>query len=183
MFMNHLLVGLFELVLMTFMCGVLIYVMYRVFDLAIPEIDMENEIKSGNVAVGALLASIMISGGVMVQKGLAASVGMFQMSLFAPSEMTLPLWQVALLILGHIILCLAIAVFVLTTTLRLFVRIVRRINPEFRPGVQLVQGNLAAGLILSAVVFITTLYVGEGVSALTKALVPQPSIGTIQLMP
>ena len=59
---------------------------------------------------------------------------------------------------------------------------VRKLKPEFRVGEQLQQGNLAVGMLLSAVVFIATLYVGEGVSALTKALVPQPKIGTIQIM-
>jgi uncharacterized membrane protein YjfL (UPF0719 family) len=185
MFLKHLLVGLFELVLMTFMCGLLIYIIYRVFIKATPEIDMEKELKNGNVAVGILVASIMVSAGIMVQKGLAASVGMFKMSLFAPSEFTLPVWQTALVILGHLILSLAVTVFVLSMTLRLFAHLVRRINPELRAGrlgLQLVQGNIAVGLVLSAVMFMTTLYVSEGVSALTKALVVQPSIGTIQIM-
>ena len=185
MFLKHLLVGLFELVLMTFMCGLLIYIIYRVFIKATPEIDMEKELKNGNVAVGILVASIMVSAGIMVQKGLVASVGMFKMSLFAPSEFTLPVWQTALVILGHLILSLAVTVFVLSMTLRLFAHLVRRINPELRAGrlgLQLVQGNIAVGLVLSAVMFMTTLYVSEGVSALTKALVAQPSIGTIQIM-
>jgi uncharacterized membrane protein YjfL (UPF0719 family) len=185
MFFKHLLVGLFELVLMTFMCGLLIYIIYRVFIKATPEIDMEKELKNGNVAVGILVASIMVSAGIMVQKGLVASVGMFKMSLFAPSEFTLPVWQTALVILGHLILSLAVTVFVLSMTLRLFAHLVRRINPELRAGrlgLQLVQGNIAVGLVLSAVMFMTTLYVSEGVSALTKALVVQPSIGTIQIM-
>ena len=185
MFLKHLLVGLFELVLMTFMCGLLIYIIYRVFIKATPEIDMEKELKNGNVAVGILVASIMVSAGIMVQKGLVASVGMFQMSLFAPSEFTLPVWQTALVILGHLILSLAVTVFVLSVTLRLFARLVRKTNPELRAGrlgLQLVQGNIAVGLVLSAVMFMATLYVGEGVSALTKALVVQPSIGTIQIM-
>ena len=72
MFLKHLLVGLFELVLMTFMCGLLIYIIYRVFIKATPEIDMEKELKNGNVAVGILVASIMVSAGIMVQKGLVA---------------------------------------------------------------------------------------------------------------
>jgi hypothetical protein len=49
-------------------------------------------------------------------------------------------------------------------------------------GLQFVQGNIAVGLVLSAVMFLVTLYVGECVSALTKALVVQPSIGTVQII-
>jgi hypothetical protein len=59
---------------------------------------------------------------------------------------------------------------------------VRKLKPELSVGEQLRQGNLAVGILLSGVVLIAALYVGEGVSALTKALVPQPKIGTLQIM-
>jgi hypothetical protein len=36
--------------------------------------------------------------------------------------------------------------------------------------------------VLGAVVLVAALYVGEGVSAISKALVPQPSIGQIEIM-
>ena len=42
--------------------------------------------------------------------------------------------------------------------------------------------NMAVGIPLEAAVFIATMYVGDGVSAVTKALVPQPKIGTIRIM-
>jgi hypothetical protein len=38
------------------------------------------------------------------------------------------------------------------------------------------------GILLSSVVIVATLYVAEGVGALSKALVPQPSIGRIQVL-
>jgi hypothetical protein len=37
-------------------------------------------------------------------------------------------------------------------------------------------------LLLSSVVLVAAFYVGEGVSALSKALVPQPAMGRIQIM-
>jgi uncharacterized membrane protein YjfL (UPF0719 family) len=182
MFLVHLLVSLFELALMTVMSGVVIYAIYRVFIKANPDFDMEEEIKNGNVAVGTLVAAIMVSAALLLQKGLGASVGMFRMSVSVPTDAALPVWQVALLTLGHLVLSLAVAVFTVSVTLRLFGRMVRKIRPDLHLGEQLKEGNLAVGILLSAVVFISTLYVGEGISALTKALVPQPSIGTIKVM-
>jgi hypothetical protein len=41
---------------------------------------------------------------------------------------------------------------------------------------------MAVGILLSSVVLVASMYVGEGVSALSKALVPQPSIGHIQIL-
>ena len=182
MFFVRLLVSLFELALMAVMSGLIIYVIYRVFIKANPDFDMEEEIMNGNVAVGVLVASIMISAALILQKGLGASVGMFRLSVSAPADVSLPLWQTALLTLGHLVLSLAIAVFTVSVTLRLFGRVARKINPDMRLGDHLKRGNLAVGILLSAVVFIAMLYVGEGVSALTKALVPQPRIGQIQIM-
>lgn len=182
MFVVHLLISLLELALMTVLSGVIIYVIYRVFIRANPDFDMEDEIKNGNVAVGTLVAVIMVSAALLLQKGVGASLGMFRLALSAPTEATLPWWQLALVTVGHLVLSLSIAVFTISVTLRLFGSMVRRIRPELRLGEQLKNGNLAVGILLSAVVFIATLYVGEGVSALTKALVPQPQIGKIQIM-
>jgi uncharacterized membrane protein YjfL (UPF0719 family) len=182
MFYLRLLVSFFELGLMIVLSGVIIYVIYRVFIKANPEFDMEEEIIKGNVAVGTLVSSIMVSAALMLKKGVGASVGMFRLSVSAPSEAAFPLWQAGLLTLGHLIITLCVAVFTISITLRLFGRMVRKLKPELRVGEQVQQGNLAVGILLSAVVFIATLYVGEGVSALTKALVPQPRIGTIQIM-
>jgi uncharacterized membrane protein YjfL (UPF0719 family) len=182
MFVVRLMVSLFELALMTVMSGVIIYVIYRVFIKANPDFDMEEEIRNGNKAVGLLVATIMISAALLLEKGLGASVGMFRLSVSAPTELSLPIWQTILLSLGHLVLSLAIAVFTVSVTLRLFGIMERKTNPEMRLGEHLRRGNLAVGIVLSAAVFIATHYVGEGVSALTKALVPQPKIGTIQIM-
>lgn len=182
MFLIRLMVSLFELILMVFMSGVIIYAIYRIFIKANRDFDMEEEIAQGNVAVGTLVSTIMVSAALLLEKGLAASVGMFKLSLSIPDELSLPLWQTALLTLGHMILTLAIALFTVSATLRLFGRMARNINPHMRLGEHLKKGNVAVGLLLSAVVFIATHYVGEGVSALTKALVPQPKIGKIEIM-
>jgi uncharacterized membrane protein YjfL (UPF0719 family) len=182
MFFIRLLVSLFELSLMVVMSGVIIYLIYRIFIKANRDFDMEEEIARGNIAVGILVATIMISSALLLEKGLAASVGMFRLSVSAPEELSLPLWQTALLTLCHLTLTLAIALFTVSATLRLFGILARNINPNMHLGDHLKKGNVAVGILLSAVVFIATHYVGEGVSSLTKALVPQPKIGTIEIM-
>lgn len=182
MFFLRLLVSFFELGLMIVLSGVIIYLIYRVFIKANPEFDMEDEIIKGNLAVGVLVASIMVSAALMLRKGVGASVGMFQLSISAPADVAFPLWQTGLLTLGHLVISLFFAIFTISITLRLFGRMVLKLNPALSIGEQIKKGNLAVGILLSAVVFIAALYVGEGVSALTKALVPQPKMGTIQIM-
>ncbi len=175
-------VSLFELVLMVVMSGVIIYAIYRMFIKANKDFDMEEAIAEGNVAVGILVSTIMVSAALLLEKGLAASVSMFKISISAPDEISLPLWQIGLLTLCHLILTLAIALFTVSATLRLFGKMARGINPQMKLGEHLKKGNVAVGILLAAVVFIATHYVGEGVSSLTKALVPQPKIGKIEIM-
>lgn len=182
MFTSRLLVSFLELLLMIFVSGLIVFVIYRVFVKANPDFNMEEEIRKGNVAVGILMGTMMVSGALLLQKGLGASVGAFRLAVAAPVEAALPLWQAGLLIVGHLTLTLAIAVLTISVALREFGKMARRLNGEMQLGRHLRDGNVAVGIMLAAVVFIVSLYVGEGVSALTKALVPQPRIGKIQIM-
>lgn len=179
MFTTRVLVSFFEFLLAVVMSGFIIYLTYRVFITANPDFNMEEEIKKGNVAVGTLMGTIMFSASMILQKGLSSVVSMFRMHISAPGESTLGLGKLALISAAHLGLSLFLAVITISVTLRLFGRLVRS---HYRPGEQLQKGNMAVGLILASVVLIASLYVGEGVSAISKALVPQPSIGQIEIM-
>ena len=178
MFLTRFLIGLFEFALLVVMSGLLIYLTYRLFIRANPDFDMESEIKNGNIAVGILVAAILLSASLILEKGLGAVVGMMRLQISAPLQSGLPIWQVILLVLGHLIMSMTLALFTISLTLRLFGRLGRRITP----GKELQKGNIAMGLLLAAVVLVAAFYVGEGVSALSKALVPQPAMGRIQIM-
>jgi uncharacterized membrane protein YjfL (UPF0719 family) len=178
MFVTRLLISFFEFALLVVMSGLVIYLTYRLFIRANPDFDMESEIKNGNIAVGLLMATILIAASIILEKGLTAVVGMVRLQLSAPMQSGLPLWELLLLIVGHLVMSMILALFTISLTLRLFGRLARRITP----GKELQKGNIAMGLILSAVVLVAAFYVGEGVSALSKALVPQPAMGRIQIM-
>jgi uncharacterized membrane protein YjfL (UPF0719 family) len=179
MFTTRILVSVFEFLLSVVMSGFIIYLTYRVFIKANPDFNMEEEIKKGNVAVGTLVGTILFSASMILQKGLGSVVSMFRLYLTSPGESGLALWKLALLTAAHLGLSMVLAVITISVTLRLFGKLVRS---HFHAGKELEKGNLAVGIVLSAVVLIAALYVGEGVSAISKALVPQPSIGQIEIM-
>jgi len=182
MLSTRFLISLFELVLMIGASGVLIVLIYRLFIRANPDFDMEESIRQGNVAVGILMATIMICAAQMLARGLEASIAVFRLAMSAPGDRLGQLTQAVGLIAGHMVLSLAIAVLTISVTLRLFGHLARSFNAQMHLGELLEAGNVAVGILLAAAVFIATLYVGEGVSAVTKALVPQPEIGSIQIM-
>ncbi len=51
-----------------------------------------------------------------------------------------------------------------------------------KEGQELQRGNIAVGLLLSAVVIISALFVGSGVSAVSRALVPQLNVASVEIM-
>ncbi|MBI4424294.1 MAG: hypothetical protein HY554_11230, partial [Elusimicrobia bacterium] len=64
-------------------------------------------------------------------------------------------------------------------SLRVFGRLTRS---YMKAGKELEKGNVAVGLLLAGVVFIVGMYIGDGVEALAKALVPQPGFGSVRVM-
>ena len=68
--------------------------------------------------------------------------------------------------------------FVIYYTYRAFIKA----NPDFNMEEEIKKGNIAVGILLSCVVLIASTYVGNGIDAMSKALVPQPSIGQIEIM-
>ncbi len=179
MFTTRILVSFFEFLLSVFMSGFIIYLTYRVFIKANPDFNMEEEIKKGNVAVGTLVGAILFAASMILQKGLGSVVSMFRLYVSSPGESSISLAKLALISVAHLGLSMLLAVITISVTLRLFGKLVRN---HMHAGEQLQKGNLAVGIVLASVVLIAALYVGEGVSAISKALVPQPSIGQIEIM-
>ena len=178
MFVIRLLVSLFEFVLAVVMSGVVIYITYRVFIRVNPDFDMELEIRDGNTAVGVLVGSILFSASMILREGMAAVVGMFRTYVSAPGASDWALWQLGLLALAHLTLSMVMAVITISMTLRLFGKLTTRMEE----GKLLKKGNVAVGVLLGSVVLVAALYVSQGVSAVSKALVPQPSVGQIKIM-
>ncbi|MEK7859067.1 MAG: hypothetical protein AAB320_07995 [Elusimicrobiota bacterium] len=178
MFFNRVAVSLFEFILSVVMSGFVIYFTYRMFIHANPDFNMEDEIKKGNTAVGVLVGAILYSASTILQRGLGSVVNMFRMFMSAPGEQSMPAWQIILLSAAHLVLPLILALFTISLTLRLF----GRLSKKLQAGKELQKGNLAVGVLLAAVVIVASQFVGEGVSAISKALVPQPNIGRIQIL-
>ena len=177
MFTTRVIVSLFNFTLMVVMSAFVIALTYRIFVKANPDFHMGQEIKKGNVAVGILMAAILLSASYILMAGTESSIAMFRMHMLAPSEENESILRILGLIVAHLAVSMALAVVSISVTLRMF----GRLEKELRAGKELQNGNLAVGVLLAAVVVISSMYVREGVSALSKAMTPQPSIGRIEI--
>lgn len=179
MFFTRVAVSMFEFALAVIMSGVVISFTYRIFVHANPDFDMQAEIKKGNTAVGALMAAILFAASMILQQGMSSVVSMFRLHMQAPGQTPFSVWQLLLISVAHLVIALALALLTISVTLRLFGRLTRT---ELQAGKELERGNLAVGILLGSVVLVASLYVGEGVNSLSKALVPQPTMGRVQIL-
>ena len=177
MFATRIIVSLFQFALMVLMSGFVIAITYRIFIKANPDFHMGEEIKKGNTAVGILVSFILISASHILMAGTDSSIAMFRMHMLAPSDENESMLKIMGLIVAHLSISMLLAVVSISVTLRMF----GRLEKELHAGKELQKGNVAVGILLSAVVLISSMYVREGVSALSKALTPQPSIGHIEM--
>lgn len=171
-------VSLFHFLLMVLMSGLVIFLTYRTFIKANPDFDMEAEIKKGNVAVGLLVGVILLCASQILMAGTDSSIAMFRMHMLAPTEENASVRELLARMALHLAVSMALAVFSISVTLRLFGRLTARMEE----GKELQKGNIAVGLLLSSVVLVSSLYIKDGVSSIMKALTPQPSMGRIQVL-
>jgi uncharacterized membrane protein YjfL (UPF0719 family) len=178
MFTERVIVSVFHFLLMVVSSGLVVTLTYRVFIGANPDFHMGNEIRNGNTATGILVAAILYGASLIMMAGTQSGVEMFRMHMLAPSEQGESLVTLFLLIVAHMGVSLILAVISISVTLRLFGRLTRA---ELHAGQELKRGNVAVGIVLASVVIVSCMYVRDGVLSLSKALVPQPSMGHIEI--
>jgi uncharacterized membrane protein YjfL (UPF0719 family) len=133
-----------------------IYIGLRAFDRMTPGIEEMEEIKKGNVAVGILMAAVVISIATVVQSGVQS----FGNNIAA--GMSVPMIAIALTIsTANLLFSVLVAVFSLYIAMRILDRITEDINEteEFK------QGNVAVAVmeagVLIAVAFVIQASIGD----------------------
>jgi uncharacterized membrane protein YjfL (UPF0719 family) len=178
MFFTRVIVSLFQFTLAVVMSGVVIAFTYRIFVKANPDFDMAEEIKKGNTAVGTLMGAILFAASMILKEGMSSVVSMFRLHMQAPGQTPFTPAQLLLISSAHLAVAMALALLTISVTLRLFGKLTR----PLRAGIELQKGNMAVGIVLASVVLVASIYVGEGVSALSKAMIPQPTLGRVQIL-
>ncbi len=167
--------ALFEFLVSAGLGLLVVYTNYRLFIVTNRDYDAEVEMKKNNLGAGILLAALLISGGLIVREGVFPVTNLVRLYFTAPVEYVKG-WELVLLLLGHLGLVFIVAVYTISLTLRFWGRMTKKLQL----GAELKQGNMAVGVVLAGVVFVMALFVSDGISRLTKSLIPQPSIGTVE---
>jgi uncharacterized membrane protein YjfL (UPF0719 family) len=173
-------VSFLELILTVVMAVLVVYVTLRGMIKTNTDFDSDKEIIKGNVAVGLLVSALLLASANIMHQAFKPVVDTIHLYLTSPLVQSTKQWKVALYVIGNLVLAYFIVVATLSVSLRLFGRLAR--TKDTRPGKELHKGNVAIGVILASFVLIVSLFVGEGVAALSKALIPRPSVGRMQIM-
>jgi uncharacterized membrane protein YjfL (UPF0719 family) len=168
--------ALFEFVLSAGLGLLVVYVNYRMFIATNPDYNAEEEMKKNNVGVGILLAALLVSAGLIVREGVYPVVNLVRLYFTSPIAYVQG-WQLLLLILGHLGLVFVVAIYTISLSLRFW----GRLTPNIHEGEELKKGNLAVGIVLAGVVAVMALFISDGISRLTKSMIPQPSMGHVQI--
>jgi uncharacterized membrane protein YjfL (UPF0719 family) len=169
------LLALSEFVLTAALSVLVVYVVYRLLIVTNTDYDAEDEIKADNKGVAMLLAGLVVAGGLMVREGIYPVMNIVRLYFTTPQP-EFAAWQMVLLALGHVLLVFVIATFTLSLSLRLW----GKLTPRVQNGAELKRGNFSVGIVLTGVVLVVALFMGEGISRLTKSLIPQPSLGQVE---
>jgi uncharacterized membrane protein YjfL (UPF0719 family) len=167
--------ALFEFLLSAGLGLLVVYVNYRLFIATNKDYDAEDEMNKNNLGVAILLAALVVSAGLIVREGVYPVTNLVRLYFTSPVAYV-NAWQLALLIVGHLGLVFVIAVYTISLTLRFW----GRLTPKVAEGAELKRGNVAVGVVLAGVVAVMALFISDGVSRLTKSLIPQPSIGHVE---
>ncbi len=172
------LVGLAKLLVSALTAVLVVFVTYKVFVKANTDFDEEKEIKNGNVAVGILVTALLLGSANIIQNALSPLTNVLLFSLQSGGA-TMSRPRLAMYAAAHLTMAFVMAVVAMSFSLRVFGRLTRGF---MRAGMELEKGNVAVGLLLAGVVFVVGMYIGDGVEALAKSLVPQAGFSQIQMM-
>ena len=167
--------ALFEFVLTAALSVLVVYVVYRLLIVTNTDYDAEEEIRKDNKGVAMLLAGLVVAGGLMVREGIYPVMNIVRLYFSTPMP-EFAGWQMLLLAGAHLVLVFVIATFTLSLSLRFW----GRLTPHVQNGAELKRGNFSVGIVLTGVVLVVALFMSEGISRLTKSLIPQPSVGQVE---
>ncbi|MBI4248246.1 MAG: hypothetical protein HY611_01995 [Elusimicrobia bacterium] len=178
MFIKRLLFSVFEFLLSVGMAGLVVYWTYRVQIWSNKDFDEEDELKKDNLAVSILLSGNMLASGLIIQKGLKPILSLLRIYMTTPIGQNLNQWQISFFALAQFVMVFMLAALTIYFSLRMFGKLTRHMHP----GQELKKGNVSIGVLLASVVLVMALYISDGISSLSRAMLPQPSIGRVEIL-
>jgi len=141
-----------------------VYIGLKMFDKMTKDIDEWAEVKKGNVAVGILMAAVIIAIANVVQSGVLSITASFN------GDISLGVALVALMV-G--IINLLIALVAAIVAIYLAIRVLDRITTDIDEMAEIKKGNIPVAIIMAGVLFAVSFVIASAVAGFSNALDPQ----------
>ncbi len=177
MFWTQIILSLAEFFLTIFLAIFVVFWSYKSFDKINTRFDAQKEIYGGNVAVAILMAALMYSTSLIMRESIYPVISILTMAL-TNSGGGQSLIGLLFYAIGHLFFGFLLAVGCVQFAMKFF----SLLNHEMDEVTQIKKGNTAVAVIMGAVIIIVSLFMEQGVSSLTKSLIPQPELGELRVM-
>ena len=178
MFWTRLAISLIEFFLSALLAVFITFWSYRSFDRFNHCYDAQKEIYKGNVAVAVLMAALMYGTAMIMRESIYPVIGIVTVWFTSDGESARSLFTMVSYALGHLIFGFLLSIGCVQMAMRLFGWLNRGIDEDK----EIAKGNVSVAVIVSAVILIVSMFMQQGVGALTKSLIPQPELGTLRIM-
>ncbi|HAH08153.1 MAG TPA: hypothetical protein DCM05_16785 [Elusimicrobia bacterium] len=177
--MTQLILAFAEFALSFGLSALVIILTYRGFLRLMPHMNGEEEIRKGNAAVAIMLGSLMIGSALILQQAIYPVIGILMVSLTSEGLGAKDYLLMAGYALGHLVFGFLISVACVQIALKFFKKLTGSMDEDG----EIRKGNVPIAIVLASVVLVLSMFMKEGVSAMTKTLIPEPKLGSLQILP
>lgn len=174
----QLIISLSEFLLSAVLAVFITFWSYRSFNRFTTAYNAQEEIYKGNVAVALLMAALMYGSALIMRESIYPVISIITVWLTDEAEGALGLPMLCLYAAGHLLFGFLLSI----SCVQLAIRAFGWLNKEIDEEKEIAKGNVSVAIIMSAVILIVSMFMQQGVSSLTKALIPQAELGALRVM-
>ncbi len=175
MHLQQILLGLIELLVSIFISFVLIAGSYRFFIFITPRFDEERQLKKKNTAVGIVLGGILIGEVLVVKQAIYPVMSVIQLFILGEEKNFPNYLEMIGLSVGYVLLAGILALGCILFSFWAF----NKLTPRIDQYEEIKNNNVAVAVFMALFILGICILISDGVSGLTKALIPFPEIGSI----
>lgn len=177
MSVQQIIFGLLEFFVTILISFILIFVSYRLFLILTPRFDEERQLRKKNTSVGILLGSVILGEAIVVKQAIYPVMAVIQIFVLDQERGVANFFKMLGLSVGYVLLAGILAIVCILFSFWIF----NRLTPKIDQYEEIKNNNLAVALFMALFVIAICLLISQGVSGLTKALIPFPEVGAIPL--
>lgn len=169
--------GLLEFFVAILISFILIFGSYRLFLILTHRFDEERQLRKKNTSVGIILGSVLLGEAIVVKQAVYPVMAVIQIYVMGQEKGVANFLKMIGLGVGYVVLAGILAIVCILFSFWLF----NKLTPRIDQYEEIKNNNLAVALFMSLFVIAICLLISQGVSGLTKALIPFPEVGAIPL--